>query len=110
MKHFIFLSSLICITCFSFAQDKVIPFSKINKALPLQTVEVSCGQCQFKMEGKGCNLAVKIKGKTYFVDGTNIDAYGDAHSDDGFCKAIRKGKVQGKIVENRFKISYLKLL
>ncbi len=110
MKHFIFLLSFVCVSYFSFAQAKIVTVSKINKALPLQTVEVSCGQCQFKMEGKGCNLAIKIKGKTYFVDGANVDDYGDAHSDEGFCKAIRKAKVQGNIVEGRFKISYLKLL
>jgi hypothetical protein len=110
MKYFIFLLSFVCVSYFSFAQTKVATVSTINKALPLQTVEVSCGQCQFKMEGTGCNLAVKIKGKTYFADGTNIDDHGDAHSDEGFCKAIRKAEVQGKIVKGRFKVSYFKLL
>jgi hypothetical protein len=35
-----------------------------------QIVEASCGQCQFGMEGHGCELAVRIDGKPYFVDGT----------------------------------------
>jgi hypothetical protein len=62
------------------------------------------------MAGKGCNLAVRIKGKSYFVDGTSIDEHGDAHADDGFCKAIRKAEVQGKVVKNRFVATYFKLL
>jgi hypothetical protein len=75
-----------------------------------QIVEVSCGQCQFGMKGKGCELAVRIEGKTYFVDGTSIDSHGDAHAGDGFCSAIRKAEVVGKIVDNRFKIASFKLL
>ncbi len=68
-----------------------------------QIVEVSCGQCQFGMESqKGCDLAVRIDGKSYFVDGTKIDDHGNAHAKDGFCSAIRKAKVTGKIVNNRF--------
>ncbi|MGH2552750.1 MAG: DUF6370 family protein [Chitinophagaceae bacterium] len=73
-------------------------------------VEASCGQCQFHMAGKGCDLAVRIDGKTYFVDGTSIDEHGDAHARDGFCESIRKAKVQGEIVNNRFKATYFVLL
>jgi hypothetical protein len=36
------------------------------------------------MEGKACDLAVRIDGKAYFVDGTSIDSHGDAHAADGF--------------------------
>jgi hypothetical protein len=49
-----------------------------------QIVEASCGQCQFGMEGHGCELAVRIDGKSYFVDGSSIDSHGDAHAKDGF--------------------------
>jgi hypothetical protein len=75
-----------------------------------QIVEASCGQCQFGMEGKACDLAVRIDGKTYFVDGTNIDHHGDAHAADGFCAKVRKAEVVGEIVDNRFKVTYFKLL
>jgi hypothetical protein len=75
-----------------------------------QIVEASCGQCQFGMEGKECDLAVRIDGKSYFVDGTHIDKHGDAHADDGFCAKVRKAEVVGEIVENRFKVTYFKLL
>ncbi|MBP6760039.1 MAG: hypothetical protein KA133_12370 [Flavobacterium sp.] len=75
-----------------------------------QIVEASCGQCQFKMKGHGCELAVRIEGKSYFVDGASIDSFGDAHADDGFCATIRKAEVSGKIMNNRFKVTSFKLL
>ena len=82
----------------------------INPAKKLLTVEASCGQCQFKMKGKGCTLAVRINGKPYFVDKANIDSFGDAHSKMGFCNAIRMAKVQGRIVNNKFVATYFKLI
>jgi hypothetical protein len=72
--------------------------------------EVSCGECKFNLKGEGCDLAVRIKRKAYFVDGADIDSFGDAHADDGFCKAIRKAEIQGKVVNHRFKVTYLKML
>jgi len=69
-----------------------------------QIVKTACGQCQFGMTEKaGCDLAVRIDGKSYFVDGTNIHEHGDAHADDGFCEVIRSASVEGKIIEGRFK-------
>ena len=69
-----------------------------------QVVEASCGQCQFGMtEELGCDLAIRIDGKSYFVDGTNIHEHGDAHADDGFCEVIRSANVKGEIIEGRFK-------
>ena len=72
--------------------------------------EAACGQCRFGLKGEGCDLAVRIDGKAYFVDGTNIDDHGDAHAQDGFCNAIRKATVKGKVVNDRFVASYFKLL
>lgn len=93
---FIFLISVA-----TYAQEKPKP----------QIVEVSCGQCQFGMQSKkGCDLAVRIDGKTYFVDGTKLDDHGDAHAEDGFCNAIRKAEVVGEIKEDKFVVSYFKLL
>ena len=86
-----------------------IATSAQNKQKP-QIVEVSCGQCQFGMKAKGCDLAVRIDGKTYFVDGTDINKHGDAHAKDGFCSAIRKAEVVGEIKNNRFVVSSFKLL
>ena len=63
-----------------------------------QVVEAACGQCQFGMiETSGCDLAVRIDGKSYFVDG-----HGDAHADDGFCEVIRHADVKGEIIDGRF--------
>jgi hypothetical protein len=56
-----------------------------------QIVETACGQCQFDMEGFG-DLAVRIDGKPYFVDGTSIDSHGDAHADDGFARLSERPK------------------
>lgn len=76
-----------------------------------QIVEASCGQCQFGMtEKKGCDLAVRIDRKSYFVEGTSIDQHGDAHAQDGFCNTIRKAEVSGEIVNNRFKATTFKLI
>lgn len=75
-----------------------------------QIVEASCGQCQFGMKAQGCSLAVRIDGKPYFVDGTSLDQHGDAHAQDGFCNAIRKAEVSGKIVNDRFVVSSFQLL
>ena len=97
------LTLLLLISSISiWAQDK-----KDNSKI--QIVEASCGQCQFGMEGKSCDLAVRIDGKSYFVEGTNIDAHGDAHAKDGFCASIRKAAVIGTIKDNKFVVTYFKL-
>ncbi len=65
-------------------------------------VEAACGECQFGLAGNDCELAVRIDGKAYFVDGSGIDDHGDAHSDDGFCNAVRQARVQGRVENGRF--------
>ena len=90
------------------AQNSSISVPDATKKI--QTVEASCGMCQFGMKSKDCSLAVRIDGKFYFVDGTSIDEHGDAHAKDGFCEAVRKAEVQGQIVDGRFKATYFKLL
>lgn len=67
-----------------------------------QVVEASCGQCQFSMNGDGCDLAVRIDGVSYFVDGSLIDDHGDAHGDSGLCNCIRKANVTGEVKNGRF--------
>ena len=104
---------LILITCSAFstalAQNSKAAY-KTTKERGVQIVEASCGQCQFKKEGKSCDLAVRINGKSYFVDGTKIDDHGDAHAKDGFCEKIRKAEIKGSIVNNRLLATYFKLL
>lgn len=114
--EFLIMKPLQLVTVFFFfvsvaaAQNKELISNKPDPDKKIQTVEASCGQCQFGLPGKGCTLAVRFDGKAYFVDGTDIDAHGDAHAADGFCESIRKAEVQGEVVDNRFKASYFKLL
>lgn len=100
------------ITLFALAANAQTTPQKIpaNKIITKQVVEIACGECQFKMKGKDCELAVRIDGKPYFVDGKNIDDFGDAHGEHGFCNAISKAEVSGEIVNNRFKASDITLL
>ena len=101
----------ICFTvCIVNAQSTDSTKLKTDKKAEFQIVEASCGQCQFGLKGKGCELAVRINNQSYFVDGTKIDQHGDAHAKDGLCNKIRKAKVKGEIAENRFKASYFELL
>jgi len=39
-------------------------------------VEAACGQCVFGLPEKGCDLAIRTEGKTYYVDGIEIDDHG----------------------------------
>ena len=74
--------------------------------------EVSCGQCQFDLKTQnGCDLAIKIENQAYFIDGFGIDDFGDAHDKEtGFCEVIRNAEVTGKIQENRFNATSIKLI
>lgn len=75
-----------------------------------ETVNVSCGICNFNMTGDECDLAVEINGKYYYTVGSGIDEHGDSHADDGFCNAIRKAEVVGEIKHDVFYIESFKLL
>ncbi len=110
MKRFMLILISSFSVSLSFCQQKDVNISVPDPAMKIQKVEAACGECQFEMKGPGCDLAVRIKGKTYFVDGTNINDHGDAHSTDGFCNAVRKAEVQGKIKGNRFQATYFKLI
>ncbi len=110
MKIFIvlFFSSIQGLSIFSQNSStiKITP----DSTKKIDTLESACGQCQLGLPGTTCDLAVRINGKAYFVDGTTIDAHGNAHAKDGFCNAIRKAEVQGELVDKRFKVNYFKLI
>lgn len=107
MKSYLLFALIFsCTSLFSQTTKK----STIDPLKKVLTVEASCGQCNFKMAGKGCTLAIRINGKTYFVEKANIDEFGDAHANEGFCNAIRKAKVQGEIIDNKFIASYFELI
>ena len=73
--------------------------------------DASCGQCKFDLDSQnGCDLAIKIDGKAYFIDGAHIDDFGDAHDKKiGFCNVIRKVEVTGKLKKDRFIASLIKI-
>ncbi len=99
MKKLLLVFAFIC-TLSVFAQEKP----------KTQIVETSCGQCNFGMAGKGCSLAVRMDGKSYWVDGADIEDHGDSHGADGFCNVVRKAEVTGTVVDDRFKATSFKLL
>ncbi|MES1219625.1 MAG: DUF6370 family protein [Bacteroidota bacterium] len=84
----LFLVLALSLTVAVSAQTKSSNLSIPDSTKQIQNAEASCGQCNFHLKGKGCNLAVRINGKAYFVDGVDIDSFGDAHAKDGFCNAI----------------------
>ena len=94
----------------AFGQKSNSPVATPDPNKKIVVVETACGECQFKLEGKGCHLAIRIDSTGYFVDGTNIDDHGDAHAKDGFCNAVRKAEIQGELINNRYKVTYFKLL
>ena len=107
-----FFSCIVCLLFISsvFGQKGDPKVATPDPSKKIQIVETACGECQFKLTGKGCDLAVRIDGKSYFVDGTDIDSHGDAHAKDGFCNAVRKAEVQGEIVNDRYRVTYFKLI
>ena len=110
MKSFLSFLIFTIVILSANGQTKKADLSKPDPSKKIQVAEVSCGECNFHLKGKSCDLAVRINGKAYFLDGANIDSFGDAHASDGFCKAIRNAEVQGELVKNRFKVTYIKLL
>ncbi|TGE15788.1 DUF6370 family protein [Hymenobacter elongatus] len=112
MKSFLLLV-LLSVSLASAAQAQQTKASGVavaDAAKETLVVDAACGQCRLGLSGKDCDLAVRMDSQAYFVDGTTIDSHGDAHAKDGFCQAVRKAKVQGEVVDNRFKASYFRLL
>lgn len=110
MKKLFSLLFVCFISSAAFCQSSEGNISTPDPTKKIQIVEVACGECKLGLSGKGCDLAIRIDGKSYFVDGTEIDSHGDAHAKDGFCNAISKAEVQGEIVGDRFKVTYFKLI
>ena len=82
-----------------------------NKKEITKITEISCGQCQFEMNTEnGCSLAVRFDDQAFFVDGFDIDDFGDAHDEHtGFCEVIRTAEVTGIIENERFTASKIVL-
>ena len=102
MKNYVFL----LFPLFTLGQQiELLP----NPDIKIIEVEASCGICMFDMQGKSCELAVRFKGDSYYVERAGIDDFGDAHAEEGFCNAIRSAEIQGEVIDNRFVLTYFKL-
>lgn len=107
MKSFILFLGVCFLSSSAFSQTTG---SKTNVVKEIQVAEVSCGKCKFGMDARTCSMAIRLDGKTYFVDGVSMDDYGDAHAHDGMCNAIRKAEVEGELADSRYKATSIKLL
>ena len=73
-KHHTMRSTLLilflCITTATVsAQNKNAKVGKLDNNKPLLVTEAACGECKLGLKGESCDLAVRINGKSYFVDG-----------------------------------------
>lgn len=105
MKLLWTLGLFVTLSVNSTAQETVV-----NEKQKEQIVEASCGICQFSMEGNSCDLAVRIDGQSYYVEGAKMDDHGDAHSAHGMCNAVRQAKVTGKVVGDKFVATSFELI
>ena len=108
MRNLLILILILPVALYS--QDKSKKGLEFDPNIQITEAKASCGICMFDMDGFKCELAVNIDGAKYYVEGTDIDDYGDAHSDDGFCNAIRDAKIQGQIVDNKYIVTDFKLI
>ena len=67
MKKLFFCLMALFLLNASNAQDSTNKKLVFNPKNPVNELAATCGTCMFKMEGKGCLLAVKFKVKNYFV-------------------------------------------
>ncbi|MCC7335413.1 MAG: hypothetical protein IT422_09960 [Pirellulaceae bacterium] len=110
------LTALLCVLLLSIGCQRSTDLANDTAAdnhpvqLVAQVVEASCGECQFDMEGTGCDLAIRIDGKSYFVDGSKMGDHGNAHGEGGMCNTVRKAKVTGKVTGERFVATAFELL
>ena len=111
MKSFLFSIGLCVSALVSGCGEKPAAMVAIKLDAPT-TVEASCGQCQLGLKGKkGCDLAIRYEGTSYFVDGFKItDLEKDNHAADGMCSVVRQAKVTGQIADGRFAATTFELV
>lgn len=107
MRTLLVALMFVSISAFAQTEEKSSEKAQVAKT---EVVEASCGQCQFGLKGGGCDLAVRIDGQAYYVDGSSMGDHGDAHAHDGMCNAIRKAEVSGEVKDGRFVAEHFKLL
>ena len=107
MKSLFMLGLMAVISSTTFAQSVSTALASPE---PPMIVEASCGKCNFKAKEDECSLYVRMDGKIYPVVGFKIDDLGDAHGEEGMCKAIRKAEVTGVVKGDKFYAQAFKLL
>ena len=112
MRHSLWIAAVGLLTVISGCATKPTPTVQARAIIQTTVVDAACGQCQLGLKGEksGCDLAVRLDGRSYFVDGFKMDQLGDAHAADGMCNTVRKAKVTGEIANGRFVASSIKLL
>ena len=75
MKILLMTILLNCFAITIIAQNKDSKNNEPDKNKKILIVDAACGQCKLGLEGTNCDLAVRINGQSYFVDGTNIDLF-----------------------------------
>lgn len=80
-----------------------------QKKIENKVLDAGCAMCMFKEKSaKGCAMAVKIDGKVYNVEGINKKKFGEMHSDDGYCKVMKKAVVSGTVKNGKFYATHFK--
>lgn len=72
------------------------------KPIALQEVDAACGLCHFGLSASACQLAVKVDGGAYFVEGVEEIPHEEMHKEGGICMTIRRAKVSGRIDRDKF--------
>ena len=110
MKELLFITG----ACFSLLLTGCGPNPVTTEVVKLDqptVVEAACGHCQLGLKGdKGCEIAIRYEGTSYFVDGFKLTDLGDPHADGGLCSKVHKAKVTGQIANGRFAASTFELL
>lgn len=112
-RHFVSLSALTTLVATLGAGCAVGSRSTSSTATRIDqptVVPVACGECLFGLKGKDCDLAVKLGGRPYYVDGVKGDDLGDWHAADGLCSVVRQARVTGEVRDGRFIASHFELL
>ena len=104
VKHPVWFAAVCSLAIIVGCATNPTPTSQTRAITQPTVVDAACGQCllDLKAEKRGCDLAVRFDGQSFFVDGFTMKQLGDAHADDGMCNTVRKAKVTGRVANGRF--------
>jgi hypothetical protein len=80
-----------------------------SRNVDLKAAQVACGTCKFDMNGSGCDAAIKVDGKAYWLDGMEVQGHHDMHKPGGICLTVRTADVKGTITGDRLTATQLAL-